>query len=69
MFGILSALSVIRGVNPMRGDPAGHRRCPLCAGYLEAPRLYPVTGRLARKCPACREWYTLEHLGLPNRSE
>jgi hypothetical protein len=24
--------------------------------FLDAPRVWPVNGELARKCPACLEW-------------
>lgn len=31
--------------------------CPSCGSFLDAPRVSPFTGELARKCPACLEWY------------
>jgi hypothetical protein len=31
--------------------------CPECGSFLDAPRIEPVTGELARKCLSCREWH------------
>jgi hypothetical protein len=32
-------------------------RCPGCGSFLDAPRVHPSTGQLARKCPDCLEWH------------
>lgn len=32
-------------------------RCPECGSFLDAPRVHPPSGDLARKCAACRDWY------------
>jgi hypothetical protein len=39
-------------------------QCPACGTILDAPRLNPVTGRLARKCMSCREWHPLADMRL-----
>jgi hypothetical protein len=31
--------------------------CPECGSFLDAPRVNPETGDLARKCIACQEWH------------
>jgi hypothetical protein len=30
--------------------------CPSCGSFLDAPRVEPLSGELARKCPDCLEW-------------
>lgn len=34
--------------------------CPECGSFLDAPRINPLTGDLARKCVSCREWWSVE---------
>jgi hypothetical protein len=31
--------------------------CPQCGSFLDAPRVHPPTGELARKCASCCDWY------------
>jgi hypothetical protein len=34
-------------------------RCPDCGSFLDAPRIDPTTGNVARKCASCEEWHPL----------
>jgi hypothetical protein len=31
--------------------------CPQCGSFLDAPRVHPASGELARKCVSCQDWY------------
>jgi hypothetical protein len=33
--------------------------CPECGSFLDAPRVDPETGIIARKCMACQKWQPL----------
>jgi hypothetical protein len=44
-------------------------RCPLCGSFLDAPRVNPITGVLARKCATCHEWHPLQGGSFPRREE
>ena len=33
--------------------------CPECGSFLDAPRMNPTTGNVARKCMACQVWHVL----------
>jgi len=37
--------------------------CPQCGSFLDAPRIHPPSGDLARKCASCREWYRVAREG------
>jgi hypothetical protein len=37
-------------------------RCPECGSFFDAPRIDPASGRLARKCSSCEEWYPVARL-------
>jgi hypothetical protein len=38
--------------------------CPQCGSFLDAPRMDPETGELARKCAVCWEWHPLTEAHL-----
>jgi hypothetical protein len=40
-------------------------RCPECGSFLDAPRMNPTTGSIARKCMACEVW----HAPVPSKWE
>jgi hypothetical protein len=39
---------------------SGVHCCPGCGSFLDAPRVNPYDGEVARKCCSCREWFPVE---------
>jgi hypothetical protein len=45
---------------PIEESPMGSTySCPACGSFLDAPRVHPPSGDLARKCAACCDWYRI----------
>jgi hypothetical protein len=46
--------------------PRGVHCCPDCGSFLDAPRVNPSDGEVARKCSSCSVWLPVETAWLPD---